>query len=679
METNQYLDLFLDESSEHLQSINDNLLELEKNPDELSYVNEIFRSAHTLKGMAATMGFEDIADLTHKMENVLDRIRNEELNVTSQLLDVLLSAVETLESMVASISSGGDGKQDVSHLIEQLDQIDKGKPVQTAGAGQQVSSAATADSETKNLEINEYEKTVIVQSKEQGFQPLVITVYLREDCLLKAARAYMVFEILDKNGEVIKSEPSVEKLEEENFENEFTLIYVTKESKEDIEKKIMKVSEIEKVEISVLSDEALSAALPAQTEEQKEEEKKEAPKAENDKKQAKPSVKTKLNAASSKTIRVNIERLDQLMNLFEELVIDRGRLEEISKDLNVKELSETVEKMSRISSDLQNIILTMRMMPIEQVFNRFPRMVRSLSKELNKQVNFEIIGAETELDRTVIDEIGDPLVHLIRNSLDHGIEPPEVRKQNGKDPVGNVILKAYSSGNHVFIEVEDDGAGINVEKVLKKAIENGVVTPSEAERLTDEQIFQLIFASGFSTAEVVSDVSGRGVGLDVVKTKIEALGGTVFVESERGKGSRFIIQLPLTLSIISVLLVEIGSEKYAIPLSSIIETAIISEKDMFHAHNQKVIDFRGKVVPLIFLNELFEVPDSKQTDEFYSIVIVKKGEKMAALVVDEFIGQQEVVLKSLGNYLTNVFAISGATILGDGQVALIIDCNALIK
>lgn len=667
METNQYLDLFLDESSEHLQSINDNLLELEKNPDELSYVNEIFRSAHTLKGMAATMGYEDIANLTHKMENVLDRIRNEELNVTSQLLDVLLNAVETLESMVASISSGGDGKQDVSHLIEQLDQIDKGKDMQAAAPTTQ---ATQSQSETKNLEINEYEKTVIAQSKEQGFEPLLITVYLREDCLLKAARAYMVFELLDKYGEVIKSEPSVEKLEEENFENEFTLIYVTKESQEDIQKKIMKVSEIEKVEISIFKEEVKESS-PKQ-----EAPKNEAPKAEN--KQAKPSAKTKLNA-SSKTIRVNIERLDQLMNLFEELVIDRGRLEEISKDLNVKELSETVEKMSRISSDLQNIILTMRMMPIEQVFNRFPRMVRSLSKELNKQVNFEIVGAETELDRTVIDEIGDPLVHLIRNSLDHGIESPEERKKNGKDPAGNVILKAYSSGNHVFIEVEDDGAGINVDKVLKKAIENGVVNANEAERLTDEQIYQLIFASGFSTAEVVSDVSGRGVGLDVVRTKIESLGGTVFVESERGKGSRFIIQLPLTLSIISVLLVEIGSEKYAIPLSSIIETAIISEKDMLHAHNQKVIDFRGKVVPLIFLNELFEVPDSKQTDEFYSIVIVKKGEKMAALVVDEFIGQQEVVLKSLGNYLTNVFAISGATILGDGQVALIIDCNALIK
>ena len=367
------------------------------------------------------------------------------------------------------------------------------------------------------------------------------------------------------------------------------------------------------------------------------------------------------------------------MNLFEELVIDRGRLEEISKDLQVKELSETVEKMTRISSDLQNIILTMRMMPIEQVFNRFPRMVRSLAKELNKQVNFEIIGAETELDRTVIDEIGDPLVHLIRNSLDHGVESPEERQQMNKDPEGNVTLKAYQSGNHVFIEIEDDGAGINVEKVLKKAIENEVVTENEAENLSNEDVYQLIFSSGFSTKEVVSDVSGRGVGLDVVRTKIESLGGTVFVESERGKGSRFIIQLPLTLSIISALLVEIGKEKYAIPLSSIIETAIITDNDMLHAHNQKVIDFRGKVVPLVFLNELFQVPNQEQTDEYYSIVIVKKGEKMAALVVDEFIGQQEIVLKSLGNYLTNVFAISGATILGDGQVALIIDCNALIK
>ncbi|MFA8437483.1 chemotaxis protein CheW [Pueribacillus sp. YX66] len=659
METNQYLDLFLDESREHLQAVNDYLLDLEKNPNELAYVNEIFRSAHTLKGMAATMGYEDIANLTHKMENVLDRIRNEELSVTSHLLDVLLNAVEALESMVALISTGGDGQQDVSHLISMLNEIENGNNDGVAN------SSVDREDVSASLQLNEFERAVIEESKEQGFQPLHITVYLEEDCLLKAARTFMVFEVLEKLGEVIKSEPPVEKLEEENFEDRFTLVFLTKENQEDIQKKIMKVSEIKKVEVSILENKKEDPQP-----------KEETPKLE---KKQKAPVQSKMNMQSSKTIRVNIERLDQLMNLFEELVIDRGRLEEISKELQVKELSETVEKMTRISSDLQNIILTMRMMPIEQVFNRFPRMIRSLAKELDKQVNFEIIGAETELDRTVIDEIGDPLVHLLRNSLDHGIESPDVREKMDKDRVGNVTLKAYQSGNHVFIEIEDDGAGINVEKVLKKAIENEVVSTSEAESLSDEEVFQLIFSSGFSTAEVVSDVSGRGVGLDVVKTKIESLGGTVFVESERGKGSRFIIQLPLTLSIISVLLVEIGKEKYAIPLSSIIETAIITERDMFHAHNQRVIDFRGKVVPLVFLNDLFEVPNREQADEFYSIVIVKKGEKMAALVVDEFIGQQEVVLKSLGNYLTNVFAISGATILGDGQVALIIDCNALIK
>lgn len=667
METNQYLDLFLDESREHLQSINDNLLDLEKSPEELAFVNEIFRSAHTLKGMAATMGYEDIANLTHKMENVLDRIRNEELTVTSQLLDVLLSAVEALESMIAEISSGGDGQQDVSHLIEQLDQIEHGDH-------QEDGVVAISEHASNQLELNEFERAVIDESKEQGFQALSITVHLKEDCLLKAARTFMVFEVLESFGEVIKAEPSVEKLEEENFDNEFTLIFLTKEKQDVIQKKIMKVSEVEKVDVHLFEEKKVSAETTPQSPAKEEK----TERGQQEKKQKK-LVKPKLNTQSSKTIRVNIERLDQLMNLFEELVIDRGRLEEISKDLQVKELSETVEKMTRISSDLQNIILTMRMMPIEQVFNRFPRMVRSLAKELNKQVNFEIIGAETELDRTVIDEIGDPLVHLIRNSLDHGVESPEERQQMNKDPEGNVTLKAYQSGNHVFIEIEDDGAGINVEKVLKKAIENEVVTENEAENLSNEDVYQLIFSSGFSTKEVVSDVSGRGVGLDVVRTKIESLGGTVFVESERGKGSRFIIQLPLTLSIISALLVEIGKEKYAIPLSSIIETAIITDNDMLHAHNQKVIDFRGKVVPLVFLNELFQVPNQEQTDEYYSIVIVKKGEKMAALVVDEFIGQQEIVLKSLGNYLTNVFAISGATILGDGQVALIIDCNALIK
>ncbi len=664
METNQYLDLFLDESREHLQTVNDYLLDLEKNPSELAIVNEVFRSAHTLKGMAATMGYEDITNLTHIMENVLDRIRNEELTVTSRLLDILLDAVEALESMVAIIGSGGDGKQDVSHLISQLEQIESGD---TAPDRQQ--EHHLTEHHPVALEINEFEKAVIDESQEQGFVALHITVHLKKDCLLKAARTFMVFEVLEKLGEVIKSEPPVEMLEDENFENEFSLIFLSKEDKQEIKKKIMKVSEIEQVDITLL-EQMKKVELPSEPNDDSSSNKKESTPA---------PTQQRMNTATSKTIRVNIERLDQLMNLFEELVVDRGRLEEISRDLRHKDLTETVEKMTRISGDLQNIILTMRMMPIEQVFNRFPRMIRGLAQDLNKQVNLEIIGADTELDRTVIDEIGDPLVHLIRNSLDHGIESPETREKMNKEPIGHVSLKAYQSGNHVFIEIEDDGAGIAVDKVLKKAIENQVVTEREAEELSEEEVFQLIFSSGFSTAEVVSDVSGRGVGLDVVRTKIESLGGTVFVESSQGEGSRFIIELPLTLSIISVLLVEIGKEKYAIPLSSVIETAIISEKDMLHAHNQRVIDFRGKVVPLVFLNDLFEVENDEGDSEYYSIVIVKKGDKMAALVVDEFIGQQEVVLKSLGNYLTDVFAISGATILGDGQVALIIDSNALIK
>ncbi|MEG0381424.1 MAG: chemotaxis protein CheA, partial [Kurthia sp.] len=320
------------------------------------------------------------------------------------------------------------------------------------------------------------------------------------------------------------------------------------------------------------------------------------------------------------------------------------------------------------------------MVPVETVFNRFPKMVRQLSRDLKKKINLEIIGAETELDRTVIDEIGDPLVHLIRNALDHGVESPAERLAAGKSEEGSVELRAYHSGNHVFIEIEDDGAGINRDKVLAKAIAKGVVTEEASLSLTNNQINELILASGFSTADVISDVSGRGVGLDVVKSTIEALGGNISIESEYGKGSLFSIQLPLTLSIISVMLVEIEKEVYAIPLSSIIETSIIKRSDILNAHNQKVIDFRGKVVPLVFLDETFEVPASDiEKDEFLSVVLVRKGDKMAGLVVDSFIGQQEIVLKSLGNYLTNVFAISGATILGNGQVALIIDCNALIK
>lgn len=685
MEVNQYLEMFIEESKEHLQACSEHLLELEKNPEDLAIVGEIFRSAHTLKGMSATMGFEDLADLTHKMENVLDAIRNEKIHVTPEILDVVFESVDHLEEMVMDIANGGDGKRDVSTTVAQLKRIELGEE-----AVAEVVATAVALAVESVLEYDSFEQTVITQSSEQGFNAYEISVTLREDCLLKAARVFMVFEILEKDGDVIKSSPSVEKLEDEQFDQQFYVAFVTKESAEDMQKKLMKVSEVEEVVVTTIDQKKFSekeyeaqqeiAATATAVVEMEATPAKAEPVA-KPAKSAAPNKADKTHApVGNKTIRVNIERLDILMNLFEELVIDRGRLQSIATEVNHGELNETVERMSRVMGDLQTIILTMRMVPVETVFNRFPKMIRQLSRDLNKKINLEIIGAETELDRTVIDEIGDPLVHLIRNSVDHGIENPTARRAKGKPEEGTVVLRAYHSGNYVFIEIEDDGAGINREKVLAKAISKGIVTQEQSYSMSDQQINELILASGFSTADVISDVSGRGVGLDVVKTTIESLGGNISIESTQDVGSIFSIQLPLTLSIISVMLVEIEKEIYAIPLSSIIETSIIRSSEIMNAHNQKVIDFRGKVVPLVFLEEIFEVPrKAPQEEEFHSVVIVRKGEKLAGLVVDSFIGQQEIVLKSLGNYLTNIFAISGATILGNGKVALIVDCNALIK
>lgn len=685
MEMNQYLEVFIEESKEHLQAVNDHLLVLEKNPEDISIVNEIFRSAHTLKGMSATMGYEDLASLTHQMENVLDGIRNNKIKVSAELLDVVFQSVDDLEAMVYSIAAGGDGKRDVREVVAKLVAIEKGETFEATSSSSSEPTKVTEIVHVGQATIQQYdqfERTVLQQSKEQGFEGYEVTVSLRNDCLLKAARVFMVFEILEQIGEVIKSNPSVELLEDEKFEDSFIVTIVSKESPNDIQAKVSKVSEIDEVlvqQIDLTVFEGIDQEKTEEVETTTETIHSEATIIPGNEPVEKKQGQAKAANVSNKTIRVNIERLDILMNLFEELVIDRGRLEQISNDLNNQELNETVERMSRISGDLQNIILNMRMVPVETVFNRFPRMVRQLARDLGKKIDLVVVGAETELDRTVIDEIGDPLVHLLRNAIDHGVEMPEVRKQKGKEEEGTVVLKAYHSGNHVFIEIEDDGGGISREKVLNKAISKGIITEQTAQSMSDKQAFELIMSSGFSTAETISDISGRGVGLDVVKNTIESLGGTISIDSVEGKGTTFSIQLPLTLSIISVMLVELEKEKFAIPISSIIETAIVKKEDILNAHNQKVIDFRGKVVPLVFLKDVFEVEEGTQSDEFLSVVIVRKGDKMAGLVVDSFIGQQEVVLKSLGNYLTSVFAISGATILGDGQVALIVDCNALIK
>src|SRR5690625_2771600 len=661
MDTNQYIEMFLDESSEHLQAVNDNLLKLEKHPQDLSLVSEIFRSAHTLKGMAATMEFKDIASLTHQMENVLDKIRHNELAVSTEVIDITFTAIEYLEEMVQAISEGNDGKKDVTPLVEQLEQMEKGG----TNAGQTADRREIAD--VGAIELDDYQVTVTDQAKEQGFQAFQITVRLRDDCILKGVRAYMVFQTMETHGEFIKTIPAMEDLEEGDFEQEFVLIFLSKSAEVEIQTLIYNVSEVAHVEVEKLTVESDRPEM-----------------LENNPEVSTPSADEAKSVASkgtpTKTIRVNLERIDHLMNLFEEIVIDRSRLEDLAEKIKNPDLTETVEHMTRVSEDMQSLILAMRMVPVEQVFNRFPRMVRGLARDLEKEIDLEIIGAETELDRTVIDEIGDPLVHLIRNSVDHGIELPERRKASGKAATGTLILRAFHSGNHVFIEIEDDGAGINREKVESKAIENGLISEEESKNLSDDEISQLILSPGFSTTDEISDVSGRGVGLDVVKSKIESLGGEIAITSEQGTGSRFSIQLPLTLSILSTLLVKVQYETYAVPLSSIVETVLLKESEMMYAHGQKVMDFRGNIIPLISLKEVFQVPEEMEMDaQHHAVVVVNKGDKMTGLIVDSFIGQREVVLKSLGNYLRDVYAISGATILGDGHVSLIIDPNALIR
>ncbi|UHA73917.1 chemotaxis protein CheA [Paenibacillus sp. 481] len=699
MDLNQYLSMFIDEANDHLQALNEHMLELESRPDDVSIVQVIFRSAHTLKGMSATMGFEDLASLTHEMENVLDLVRNNQLAMDEFIFDALFKSLDALEAMVADITAGGAGKADVTQIVVALQSIVRGDYKHADSAATSEQQQAEDDADT----LDEFQRSILEQSVEAGLHVYHMRVQLREDCVLKAARAYMVFQVLGPHGEVVKSTPPAQDIEQDKFDGSFHVFFVTTTEAAVLEKEVGTVSELESVHVTSLGLEdikqwndriqALSGkqevAATAVVEQQAAPQNGSAPanaaaggmKEDPAATSAKTIAATANKAVQNRTIRVDIDRLDVLMNLLSEMLIDRVRLEKIAGDLKQNELTETVEHLTRVSSDLQNIVLKMRMVPIDVVFNRFPRMVRDLAKSLDKKVDFVITGADTELDRTVIDEIGDPLVHLLRNAVDHGIEPISDRIAAGKSETGTVNLRAYHNGNHVFIEIEENGRGINRELVLNKAMKNGIVTQEKAASMSDEQVYQLLFASGFSTAEKVSDVSGRGVGLDVVKSKITSLGGHVIIESKLGHGTKFIVQLPLTLSILSAMLFRLGNEKYAIPLTSIVETGMVSKQQIRRLHGgMRMIDYRDSVIPLLSLSALFDCTEySDFQEEEIEIIIVRKGERLAALAIDDFIGQSEIVLKPLGNYLKSVPGISGATILGDGQVALIVDPNALLK
>lgn len=681
MDTTQYLSMFLEESMDNLQNLNESLLQLEQEPENIDKLNEIFRVAHTIKGMAATMGFNVMAELTHKMEDVLSKFRNGELSVTKQVVTVLFQCLDTLETMVSNISEGKDEKAPIEEIINNLEALALGEGVQTEVASD-ISDTKTSnkDASMLNIELNEYDINIVKQASYKGYNAYEIKVFLSENTLLKSARAFLIFKSLEDNGEIIKSIPAAEDIENENFDFELGLIYVSNKSKDEIYENLINISEVEKVEIKEVNIDAGSminkiepkaifeAENPSITKS----------KATNSKVAAEgadPKTVTKENSTHKKahqSVRVDLERLDKFMNMVSELVIHRTRLEQISNNLKAQELNETLEQVARTTSDLQDLVMKIRMMPLDVVFNRFPRMVRDLSVELGKDIELIIKGQDTELDRTVIDEIGEPLIHLIRNAADHGIESAEKRIAAGKEAVGKIKLIAYQEGTKAVIKVEDDGNGLDVNAIKAKAERIGITTDG----MSDNDIKNLIFVQGFSTNEVVTDISGRGVGMDVVKTKISALGGTVDVISEVGKGTSFIIRLPLTLQIIQALLVKVGTETMAISLGYIDRVIDYKDDMVKKTNNTEVIIYNENVIPLIRVNKKLGM-EAANTSKNY-VVIVKVGEKVVGLLVDSLFGQKEIVIKPLGKTLQGVKEYIGATILGDGLVTLILDVAALI-
>ncbi len=672
MDMNQYLEIFIEESQEHLQNLNQSLLGLETNPKDLKILNEIFRVAHTLKGMAGTMGFSGVTGLTHQMENVLDAIRNGKIDVNTEIVDVLFECLDYLDNSINSIASTGkEGSQKADAIIASLNNIQNNKPVAATTAKEQ-----KAEAKEDHIKFNQYDENVIRKALQQGMNVFKIRVILAKDCMLKSARSFIVFQTVERYGEIFKSIPKVEDIEDEKFDNEFTIAIVTKEPDSLIKKELESISEVVEIRIDQIEVEVEAAAPEEAMQEIRGGSA--ASVAAVEEKEGNEETQNKKGKAG-KTVRVDIDRLDNLMNLVSELIIIKTRMEGAGGESRSQDMTEAVEYLERITTNLHDAVMKVRMVPIERVFNRFPRMVRDLSKDLGKDILLNMSGEETELDRTVIDEIGDPLIHLIRNAIDHGIEEKDVRIANNKSSTGTVYLRAYQDGNSVVIEVEDDGHGINTEKILKKAVERGLISPSAANELDEKKAIELLFKPGFSTAEKVSDLSGRGVGLDVVKTKIESLNGIVEVESIRGKGSKFIIRLPLTLAIIQALLVTIGEEKYAIPLNVIRDITTINGATIRNIHGQEVVLNRSNVLPIVRLDKMLDVENSQSADsEELTAVVVKKGEKHAAFIVDTLIGQQEIVIKTLGKFLSGIKYIAGATILGDGQVALIVDTNSLI-
>lgn len=677
MDASEFLDVFAAEARDYLQALSQDLLALENNPDDRSILDEMFRAAHSLKGMSGTMGFNELADFTHQMESVLDLLRTGEIQANQQITNVLFESLDNLEILLNKTLLEED-IDDISHMVKPLEDILNAKDQFAAKSAPKADSALESNQEPVavssglTITLDDAIKETVEQGFNQGFNAYEVQVKLRQKTLLKSVRVFTIFNALEEYGTIIKSQPPAQDLEEERFGLEFAVVYLTTEDLESIQKLVEGISEVESVvvkEIKLNGRTKVTEVKPVKAETKTQ---KIAQPKKND-----TSVVNK-GVFADRFVRVATDRLDNLINLVGELVISRTQVLEIGQTINHNEAKSTFEQLDRITTDLQYAAMKLRMVPVKQVFDRFPRMVRDLAQASNKSIQLEIYGEDTELDRSLVNQIADPLVHLIRNSIDHGIETKEVREALGKPAQGLIRLEARHEGSHVIIEVADDGQGINVEKIKEKAINKGLLPENFTGELSTAEAIELLFKPGFSTSEKITDISGRGVGMDAVKTAVEALSGQVIMTSTPGKGSSIVIKLPLTLAIIKALLVRTHGQIYAIPIQAVRENLLITKDQIKTVNREKVFVLRNEVLPLFDLAETLGF-ESQDDGDSYSVIVTEDHGGKVGFIVDELIGQQEIVIKSLNELVGDIPGIGGATVLGSGRVALILDHSTLIK
>ncbi len=647
METSEYLPMFLAEGREHLQELNLAVVRIEERPDDQETVDEIFRIAHSLKGMSATMGFAGMAALTHEMEDVFELLRQRKGGLPREAIDVLLECLDALSAAVDAIDESGEEEIEPERLINRLKGLirerDAEEPEEQEAAEAPIDLAELAD----------------------GRRVVQVSATLSEDVQLPSVRAYMVLSALAELGETLACNPSPDDVE--TFSGtEIDAWMVSERADAELAAVVGAVSDVAHVEVF----EAVSDAAVETGDSPESSAKDEAPVA----KGTVPSKKSGGHGKGAATVRVDAERLDQLMHFMGELVLHRTQVEALAADADVPGLSQAMQNLTRTSHALQAMVMQVRMIPVEAVFLRFPRLVRDLSTKLGKQVDLDLVGKDTELDRTVVDALGDPLVHLIRNSLDHGLEGPEERQKAGKPATGTLRLEARHAGGNVVIEVRDDGRGINPVKVAEKAAERGLI-PADAVETTDmAKAIELLFHPGFSTAEVTSDISGRGVGMDAVRTTIRELGGEVLMTSEHGQGTAAQIRLPLTLAIMAALLVEADGRPFAIPLDRIERTVRLADHTVRSVAGSRMLVMRDGVLPIVDASERFG--GSPKPEAEYAVV-VRGATGSLAVTVSTLFGQRELVTRPLPPEVAENSALSGAAVMSDGQIALIIDCDAV--